>query len=420
MIASLLTATLLSTPLSAESIAGLAASSDRLQTLVEAVGAAGLGETLTTEGPFTVFAPTNAAFARIDQDTLTAVLNEPGHGTLKMILLNHVVAGSLDAEDLLEMESVETLGGDTLPLSSLRGRLLVGDSVVESANIKASNGVVHIIDRVLLPELPQDPLQQILERAVTRGVPLYNNGSPEACCAVYATALEAITMSEGWGLTPAQTKNIRSALSDAESIKDLSERAWAYRRIIDALFNETMTRSMKVDADTSSTTNVVFDFENPRQTDRWQVVLDGVMGGLSTGYISNDDGTMVFTGETSLRNNGGFSSVRANVEPGAFSGADEIRLRVKGDGRTWILGTSKRRGRGADSYWTRFETVDGEWQTVTIPIAGMERHWYGQKMQGSITGDEINAVSFYIYDKKAGPFSLEVESIEARAKKATL
>ena len=137
------------------------------------------------------------------------------------------------------------------------------------------------------------------------------------------------------------------------------------------------------------------------------------MGGLSTGEIETGDGTMIFSGETSLRNNGGFSSMRAAVEKGVFKDSDSIRLRVKGDGRTWILGTRKSSGRmGGDSYWTRFDTKDGEWQTVTIPIDGMERHFFGQRMAGSITPEEVGAIEFYMYDKKAGPFRLEIESIE--------
>lgn len=409
--AALLTVALTGSPQSADSIASIAGGSKDLSTLVTAVVAADLAETLDTSGPFTVFAPTNAAFDRIDKDTLAAVLNEPGQATLKKILLNHVVAGQLAANDLGTLDSVETLAGTTLSLNGVNGRLLVGDSVVSSADIKASNGVVHIIDRVLLPEIEMSPLQTVLQRTISRGVPLYNNGDPDACCAVYATALEAIAMSEGWGLSATQNKNILSAISEAESIRDAGERAWAYRRIIDALGTDGAMRSMKVDARTSAQT--VFSFEDRGEARDWQVVLDGVMGGLSTGTITQKTDSMLFTGETSLKNNGGFSSIRCDVQPGTFAGADSIRLRVKGDGRTWILGSGKGRSRGSDSYWTRFDTKDGEWQTVTIPIDGMERHYFGQKMRGSITPDEIRSLAFYIYDKKAGPFSLEVDSIEA-------
>ena len=148
------------------------------------------------------------------------------------------------------------------------------------------------------------------------------------------------------------------------------------------------------------------------KTSAWGTVLDGVMGGLSTGEIEVRNGVMRFTGETSLRNNGGFSMARTLAGAGAFSGSDAIRMRVKGDGRTYILGARKGRDSG-ESYWARFDTIDGEWVTVTIPISDMECHFFGQKRPGRITADEIRALEIYIYDKKAGPFEIEIESIDA-------
>jgi len=399
-----------------DTIPELASSSGRLDTLVSVVTAADLAGALSSEGPFTVFAPTDEAFARLDSKTVNALLEEPGRGTLKRILTHHVVPGRLEARDLVEMDSVVTLAGTTLDLSPFNGRLLVDKSVVETADINASNGVVHLIDRVLMPPPQAKPLEQLLFAAIDRGVPLYNDGSPEACCAVYATALEAVVLTNGWNISETRTANLKTAVEKANEMGDQRERAWTLRRIIDALL---MDDQMKANSEQPTTqagdrqSVRVYDFENGNQARSWQIVLDGVMGGLSTGNIETDNGTMVFSGETSLRNNGGFSSMRAPVEKGVFKDSDSIRLRVKGDGRTWILGTRKSAGRmGGDSFWTRFDTVDGEWQTVTIPIDGMERHFFGQKMAGTITPEEVGAIEFYMYDKKAGPFRLEIESIE--------
>ena len=121
---------------------------------------------------------------------------------------------------------------------------------------------------------------------------------------------------------------------------------------------------------------------------------------------------MLFTGETSLKNNGGFSSIRCGVPEGTFADSNAIRLRVRGDGRTWIVGTRKSSQMGGDSYWSRFDTQDGVWQEVIVPIDSMERHFFGQRAPGSITPDQVRAVEFYMYDKKAGPFSLQVDTIE--------
>ena len=80
----------------------------------------------------------------------------------------------------------------------------------------------------------------------------------------------------------------------------------------------------------TSDTKSLFNFADPREVNRWGVVVDGVMGGLSTGFIRQEGDTLSFTGETSLRNNGGFSSIRAGLPSGVLSGYDAVRIRVKG------------------------------------------------------------------------------------------
>jgi hypothetical protein len=309
------------------------------------------------------------------------------------------------------LESVETLAGTTLPLATLRGRLLVDESIVETANLSASNGVVHMIDRVLLPPVEIKPLETLLTKAIDRGVPLFNNGDLEACCAVYATALDAVILGEGWNISSQQVKNITKAIENAETMKDESSRAWAYRRVIDSLLlDEEMTSTDQ--ARSSSSTQEVFTFDDRSQLADWRVVLDGVMGGLSTGNLELQNDSMIFTGKTSLRNNGGFSSIRCAVPDGTFAESDSIKLRVRGDGRDWIVGTRKSTRMGGDSYWTKFNTEEGVWQTVMIPINDMERHFFGQRTNGTITPEEVQGLEFYMYDKKAGPFSLEIDSIE--------
>ena len=86
---------------------------------------------------------------------------------------------------------------------------------------------------------------------------------------------------------------------------------------------------------------------------------------------------------------------------------------MKGDGRTWILGARGRSDTGADSYWSRFETRAGEWQTVTVPITEMVRQYFGTPIRGILLPSEVSGVEFYIYDKQAGAFRLEVDTIEA-------
>ena len=291
-----------------DTIPELASSSGRLDTLVSVVKAADLAGALSGDGPFTVFAPTDEAFARLDAKTVNALLEEPGRGTLKRILTHHVVPGRLEARDLVEMDSVVTLAGTTLELSPFNGRLLVDKSVVETADVNASNGVVHLIDRVLMPPPQAKPLEQLLFAAIDRGVPLYNDGSPEACCAVYATALEAVVLTNGWNLSETRTANLKTAVANANEMSDQRERAWTLRRIIDALLMDDQMKANSNDQGApqqgDSQGVKVYDFANSRQAGSWQVVLDGVMGGLSTGNIETRNGTMVFSGETPRMANG--------------------------------------------------------------------------------------------------------------------
>ncbi len=118
-------------------------------TLTAAIKAAGLDETLTEKGPFTVFAPTDEAFAKLPEGTVESLLANPE--ALKKVLLYHVVSGSVTAKDVAGLDSAQTLNGTTLAIATKDG-VMINDSNVIQADIAASNGVVHVIDTVLIPE----------------------------------------------------------------------------------------------------------------------------------------------------------------------------------------------------------------------------------------------------------------------------
>lgn len=258
-----------------------------------------------------------------------------------------------------------------------------------------------------VPAVTSQDMDSYLLRAIERGAPLFNAGNPEACAAVYATALEGVATNAGWGMEEDQRSNLGDWLELTAVIADPAERAWAYRTLID-----TVLAGEPLGAPELAESLALFDFSNPDEIERWRVVVDGVMGGRSTGSLRIETERLVFTGETSLRNNGGFSSIRARVRVGSLAGYDALRIRVKGDGRTYILGASSRSGRG-DSYWTPFETTAGEWVTVTVPITDMVRQYFGTPIQGRLQPSGVAGVEFYIYDKQEGPFRLEVAQIEA-------
>jgi|SRR6478735_5468341 len=140
------------TPAAAEQdIVALASGTPDLSTLVSAVGAAELVETLQGEGPFTVFAPTNDAFAAVGQETLDELLAPEGKAQLTDILTYHVVPGELMASDLQDGQELETVQGGKLQVSVEGDTVRVGDATVAMADVDAGNGVVHVIDAVLMP-----------------------------------------------------------------------------------------------------------------------------------------------------------------------------------------------------------------------------------------------------------------------------
>jgi len=130
-------------------IAGIVASDPNFSTLLAAVQAAGLVDTLNGAGPFTVFAPTNAAFAKIPQDQLAALLND--RDALTRVLTYHVVPGRVTAAQVVNVRSAPTVAGENLTVNVSGGVVRINDARVTRTDIAASNGVIHVIDTVLLP-----------------------------------------------------------------------------------------------------------------------------------------------------------------------------------------------------------------------------------------------------------------------------
>jgi uncharacterized surface protein with fasciclin (FAS1) repeats len=127
-----------------------AASNEQLSTLVAAVQAAGLVDALKGEGPYTLFAPTNEAFAALPQGTLDQLLADPA-GDLSQILLYHVVSGRLTTADMTGGLEVVAQQGSPLTFSVDGEQVMVNDATVEVADIEATNGVLHVVDTVLMP-----------------------------------------------------------------------------------------------------------------------------------------------------------------------------------------------------------------------------------------------------------------------------
>ncbi len=129
----------------------VAAGNEDFTTLVTALKAAGLTEVLAGEGPYTVFAPTNEAFAALPEGTVESLLKPENRDQLVAVLTYHVVPGAVYAEDVVELEGATTVEGSSIEIAATMGTVKVDNAQVVATDIEASNGVIHVIDAVILP-----------------------------------------------------------------------------------------------------------------------------------------------------------------------------------------------------------------------------------------------------------------------------
>jgi transforming growth factor-beta-induced protein len=142
----------MASPKPTKDIVDTAVAAGSFKTLVAAVKAAGLVDTLKSKGPFTVFAPTDDAFAKLPAGTVDTLLKPENKEKLKALLLYHVVAGDVTAADAMKLTSAKTVNGQSLTLMVHGDTLMVNDATVVKADIQCSNGVIHVIDTVLMPQ----------------------------------------------------------------------------------------------------------------------------------------------------------------------------------------------------------------------------------------------------------------------------
>jgi NADH dehydrogenase [ubiquinone] 1 alpha subcomplex assembly factor 1 len=165
----------------------------------------------------------------------------------------------------------------------------------------------------------------------------------------------------------------------------------------------------------------LFQFSGPEAAREWQAVNDGVMGGVSDGrFRITPERTMEFSGTLSLENNGGFASVRSKPAELSINAGDAIRVRVRGDGREYVLNLYTKSRRMAFSYRAPLPTKRDEWVEATVPLADFIPTAFGRRVQemGPVQPDQVVGLGFMLSDKKPGPFKLEVESVQVlRAEK---
>ena len=220
---------------SGNTLVEVATAAGGFKTLLAAAKAADLAGVLAGEGPFTVLAPTDDAFSRLPEGTLDTLLKPENRGQLVEILKNHVIPGKVTLAKALELREGPTLLETKIPFSFEEGRIRVGTATLVKADIPASNGIIHVIDQVLIPAKTESgPVTAIglVELAIARGVPLFNKGETAACAALYEITLEALRGMEG---VPEESRNaLNEALKKSRVEKSSRLQAWILRGAMDS------------------------------------------------------------------------------------------------------------------------------------------------------------------------------------------
>ena len=160
---------------------------------------------------------------------------------------------------------------------------------------------------------------------------------------------------------------------------------------------------------------LLFDFTGSEGFKSWRTVDDRVMGGVSRSRLFLGDGHATFQGNLSLENNGGFASVRSPEIEGALKDIDKVRLKVRGDGRSYQLSIRTDRVFDGVRYRTSFETEEDVWQEVVLSLKDFRPTWRGRRVPGApkLAAPDIRSFGFMVTDKQEGQFRLDVEWLGA-------
>jgi hypothetical protein len=152
-----------------------------------------------------------------------------------------------------------------------------------------------------------------------------------------------------------------------------------------------------------------------KSNDKWRIVNDGVMGGLSSSKVSiNEDGKILFSGKVSLENNGGFASLRSPIKNYKFEKYSGIEIRVKGDGKKYSISMKETSYFTGSFYTVNFQTINDEWTTLKIPFTSFTLSYFGREVSSypKIPLNKIKEISLVIGEKQEGPFKIEIDFIK--------
>lgn len=226
-------------------------------TLAAALEAAGLVETLQGDGPFTVFAPTDDAFAALPDGTVESLLEPENRDALVAILTYHVVAGRVTSDQVVQLDEATTVNGAPVQIAVEDGTVRINQATVTAVDVAASNGVIHVIDQVLLPpemmstdrsdrqrdrtdrmELRRNrEAADILTLAIERGVPLFNDGQIDGTLGVYEVAARSVLAGD-FALPRRAARALENGLDQGRRTHSARDRAWVYRAALDRALDE--------------------------------------------------------------------------------------------------------------------------------------------------------------------------------------
>ncbi|MEN8772157.1 MAG: CIA30 family protein [Akkermansiaceae bacterium] len=231
-------------PKQSNDIASVAKRAGKFKTLLAAVDAAGLTDALTGDQAVTVLAPTDEAFAALPKGTVEELLKSENRDKLISILSLHAIPGSVRAGDALNVGKAKSLSGGNLEFGIVDGVFKVNGATIVKTDIKCDNGMIHVIDAVILPSTKKiegktastggkSPLKQI-EAAIDQGVPVFNNGDHGKCASIYRDCM--VSISKTSGVDPRVSMVLNQLVKQAGAIESDTERAWVLRSGLDHVY----------------------------------------------------------------------------------------------------------------------------------------------------------------------------------------
>ena len=220
----------------ADNIVNVASNAGNFNTLLKAAVEAGLANTLSEDGPFTVFAPTDSAFEKLPDEVIISLLKKENKDKLVNILKFHVISGSYPS-DKLPLLPLKTLNGQDVNFQVDNGDIFINGAKVLKANINASNGIIHVIDGVLTPpkSITEASAKGIIVRGIQMGVPQFNHGNHSACADIYEISLRSLLMLPDAKLSDANRKLVSKSLLRLSEMDSSTEKAWEARSTFDKL-----------------------------------------------------------------------------------------------------------------------------------------------------------------------------------------